>query len=109
MAIVILLISFHRGKWKGPKSCSIGFAICGIRVRIEDKRGNSWNHGVNDDTALNGAEFKCCSLPEIPDTRLESCFSNKSTTDNINISKLVFEETTRLTLSTEASSGMKNI
>ena len=107
MVIVILLISFRRGKWKGPKSCAKGFAICGIRVRIEEKRGNGWNQGVNDDTALNGAEFQCCSLPEIRDTRLQSCFSDKSTTANTNITKLVFEETTAPTLSTEASSRTK--
>ena len=100
-----LIDIFFRGKWKGTKSCPKGFAICGIRVRIEDRRGNGWNQGYNDDTALNGAEFKCCSLPEIRDTRLQSCFSNKSTTDNTNISTLVFDEKAKLTLSKEASSG----
>ena len=100
-----LIDIFFRGKWKGTKSCPKGFAICGIRVRIEDRRGNGWNQGYNDDTALNGAEFKCCSLPEIQDTRIQSCFSDKSPTVNINASKLVFEEATRPTLSTEDSSS----
>ena len=84
MLIVILLISFHRGKWKGTKSCARGLAICGIRVRIEEKRGNGWNQGVNDDTALNGAEFQCCSLPEIRENHLQTCFSNKPTNDRRN-------------------------
>jgi hypothetical protein len=44
------------GTWSEWKYCPSGSAICGIRTRVEGSRGSS------DDTALNGAEFACCSL-----------------------------------------------
>ena len=42
----------QRGKWGETKYCSKNMAICGIKIRMADS-----------DTALNGAMFKCCDLP----------------------------------------------
>ncbi|CAF3233701.1 unnamed protein product, partial [Rotaria sp. Silwood2] len=46
-----------QGEWKNGDSCNEGSAICGISSKFESPQGN--NH---DDTAMNGAFFKCCSL-----------------------------------------------
>ena len=43
----------YRGEWKGVESCEKDMAICGIKVRMAD-----------ESTALNGARFQCCLLPE---------------------------------------------
>ena len=67
-------------------------AICGIRVRMDKNRGGGL---ADDDTALNGAEFKCCTLPRIQDTRVQSCS--------------VYPHTTRQGLSTNSSYGKHNI
>ena len=85
---------FYRGKWKGVKSCTKGMAICGIRVRVDKYRGHGLLTGY-DDTALNGAEFKCCSLPQVQDTRVQSCS--------------VYPYTTRQSSSTKSSYGKHNI
>ena len=83
---------FYRGKWKGAKYCTKGMVICGIRVRMDKKRGGGI---ADDDTALNGAEFKCCTLPRIQDTRVQS-YS-------------VYPYTTRQSLTTKSSYGKHNI
>ncbi|CAF3414537.1 unnamed protein product, partial [Rotaria sp. Silwood2] len=44
------------GFWKTEAACSEGSAICGISSKFQDSQGSS------DDTAMNGAFFKCCSL-----------------------------------------------
>lgn len=35
-------------------SCGPGRAVCGFRLQVQQDQGG------NDDTALNGMEFKCC-------------------------------------------------
>ena len=67
-------------------------AICGIRVRMDKNRGGGL---ADDDTALNGAEFKCCTLPQIQDTRVQSCS--------------VYPSTTKQSLTTKSSYGKHSI
>lgn len=45
------------GNWSSWKTCPPASAICGIKTKVEG------NQGSGDDTALNDAEFTCCSLP----------------------------------------------
>lgn len=45
------------GTWQTPVECPAGSAICGMRTRVEASQGN------RDDTALNGMELACCTLP----------------------------------------------
>jgi hypothetical protein len=45
------------GRWSDLKSCPSASAICGIKTKVESGLGRG------DDTALNDAEFTCCSLP----------------------------------------------
>ncbi|CAF3358010.1 unnamed protein product, partial [Rotaria sp. Silwood2] len=45
------------GKWKDEAACPEGSAICGISSKYEKSQDSG------DDTAMNGAFFKCCSLP----------------------------------------------
>lgn len=45
------------GTWQAPVECPAGSAICGMRTRVEPSQGNG------DDTALNGIELACCTLP----------------------------------------------
>ena len=44
-------------------NCDPKMAICGIRVRFEEYLGKGWVLG-KDDTALNGAWFKCCPIKD---------------------------------------------
>ena len=44
-----------RGTWGEIKRCSPNMAVCGLKVRMGD-----------DKTALNGAMFRCCKLPDLP-------------------------------------------
>ena len=56
------VINFHirRGLWGETKYCAQNMAICGIKVRMADS-----------DTALNGAMFQCCDLPNNTNHLLE--------------------------------------
>jgi len=45
------------GGWSSLKTCPPASAICGIKTKVEPSQGKG------DDTALNDAEFTCCSLP----------------------------------------------
>ena len=45
-----------RGAWGSYEYCHVGFAICGLRVRMAEQNG--------DGTALNGAQFACCPKSE---------------------------------------------
>ncbi|MEG3991678.1 hypothetical protein QUA13_32125, partial [Microcoleus sp. S28C3] len=45
------------GGWSGLQTCPSASAICGIKTKVESGQGSG------DDTALNDAEFTCCSLP----------------------------------------------
>lgn len=42
----------YYGEWS--QACPVNSAICGIKTKIEDKKG------IFDDTALNDVEFFCC-------------------------------------------------
>ena len=53
----------NSGTWQGPKFCDKDMAVCGIRVRVNEKQGATVLAAF-DDTALNGAIFRCCPLPE---------------------------------------------
>ncbi|CAF3663630.1 unnamed protein product [Rotaria sp. Silwood1] len=46
-----------KGEWKNEDACNEGSAICGIKSKFESPREKG-----RDDTAMNGAFFKCCSL-----------------------------------------------
>lgn len=46
------------GTWRASASCPVGSAICAISSKFEPSQGG----GLNDDTAMNGAYFKCCTL-----------------------------------------------
>ena len=52
---LIFCYNFHisRGKWGETKHCSNNMAICGVKVRMDGYK-----------TALNGAMFQCCNLPD---------------------------------------------
>lgn len=45
------------GSWNATVSCGAGQAICGLRTQIE------LDQGGGDDTALNGLQISCCTLP----------------------------------------------
>ncbi|CAM2705819.1 unnamed protein product [Rotaria socialis] len=45
------------GTWKRSDACNKGSAICGISSKFDKPQGEGY-----DDTAMNGAFFKCCSL-----------------------------------------------
>jgi hypothetical protein len=45
------------GSWQTAVECPSGSAVCGMRTRVEPSQGSG------DDTALNGMELACCTLP----------------------------------------------
>ncbi len=55
-AILRGTVHHNWGEWKAWQSCPAGTAICGIRTKVEAPI-------TGDDTALNDAEFQCCTLP----------------------------------------------
>jgi len=46
------------GNWLASDQCQPGNAVCGMQTQTEDYQGAS-----EDDTALTGAVFHCCSFP----------------------------------------------
>ena len=42
--------------WNGGVDCPDGYYVCGMKTRFEGSQG------VNDDTALNGIQMKCCKF-----------------------------------------------
>lgn len=45
------------GTWTSYAACPGHAALCGISIKLEDKKGNG------DDTAMNGMRLRCCSAP----------------------------------------------
>lgn len=43
------------GNWRSEAQCPPSSAICGLQIKFESEQGKG------DDTAMNGARFKCCS------------------------------------------------
>ena len=56
----------------------MGSAICGVRVRMDYYRGASAIASY-DDTSLNGAEFRCCPLPDLVNSTLTDCSTDHTT------------------------------
>ena len=75
----MLLTIFIRGDWQGVKFCDEGMAICGLRVRMDTSKDLQFL--MEDDTALNGAKFKCCPLLKFQNALSKSCFTNKPSSD----------------------------
>ena len=69
---------YTSGKWGGRRYCDTGMAVCGIKVRMA-KKGGTGGFGDRDDTSLNGAQFKCCPLPEHVPTMVAKCFNGHQT------------------------------
>jgi hypothetical protein len=44
------------GDWTQYKECPAGSAVCGLSIKLQDKRGKD-----ADDTAMNGLRLRCCA------------------------------------------------
>ena len=68
----------RRGEWNPESVCEKNSAICGVRVRIDAYRGAGVG-GSYDDTSLNGAEFRCCPLPDLFNSTVKDCHTDHIT------------------------------
>ena len=71
----------YRGSWQEPIYCEKNMAICGIAVRMDIERG-AGAAGNDDDTALNGAKFRCCPLPPLSTAKTISTHQPSITPDS---------------------------
>jgi hypothetical protein len=45
------------GDWSEYKECPAGSAVCGLSIKLEEKKGKD-----GDDTAMNGLKVRCCAV-----------------------------------------------